>query len=65
VKNLSLVGNCIGLTRDLQAALDDFERGRIGVTLDSVWTGSQVKEFLDRTFNDPQRFGKTVYRYAS
>lgn len=64
VKNLTLVGNCIGLSEDLERALGDYEAGRIPpVVVDSVFEGDTAAPFLDRTFNDPARFGKVVYRY--
>jgi NADPH:quinone reductase-like Zn-dependent oxidoreductase len=63
VKNLTLVGNCIGLRGDLEAAVRDYEAGRLAPVVDSVFTADDVAPFLDRTFNDPARFGKVVYRY--
>lgn len=62
--NLSLVGNCIGLSEDLSRALEDRAAGRIPPAIvDSVFDGDAAAPFLDRTFNDPSRFGKVVYRY--
>lgn len=64
LKNLQIIGNCIGLTSDLQNAINDFEAGLLGVIVDSVFSGSQLSEFLDRTYNSKDRFGKVVYRYV-
>src|SRR5438094_2721933 len=63
MKNLHIIGNCIGLTSDLRQAVQDFNSGVLDVAVDSVFSGSRVAEFLDRTFNAKDRFGKVVYRY--
>lgn len=63
MKNLTIIGNCIGLHADLDAAVRDYEAGLLAPVVDSVFTGDDVAPFLDRTFNDPARFGKVVYRY--
>jgi NADPH:quinone reductase-like Zn-dependent oxidoreductase len=64
LKNLQIMGNCIGLTSDLQRAIDDFAAGALDVIVDSVFSGPQLSAFLDRTYNSKDRFGKVVYRYA-
>jgi NADPH:quinone reductase-like Zn-dependent oxidoreductase len=64
LKNLQITGNCIGLTSDLQKAIGDFDAGALDVIVDSVFSGSQITEFLDRTYNSKDRFGKVVYRYV-
>jgi NADPH:quinone reductase-like Zn-dependent oxidoreductase len=64
IKNLQITGNCIGLTSDLQKAIEHFDAGALDVIVDSVFSGSQVSEFLDRTYNSKDRFGKVVYRYV-
>jgi NADPH:quinone reductase-like Zn-dependent oxidoreductase len=64
LKNLQITGNCIGLTSDLQKAIEDFEAGKLEVIVDSVFSGSQISEFLHRTYNAKDRFGKVVYRYV-
>jgi D-arabinose 1-dehydrogenase-like Zn-dependent alcohol dehydrogenase len=63
IKNLHIIGNCIGLTSDLQAALDDYDRGTLKVAVDSVYSGHEVGAFLDRTYNARDRFGKVIYQY--
>jgi NADPH:quinone reductase-like Zn-dependent oxidoreductase len=64
LKNLQITGNCIGLTSDLQKAIGDFDAGALDVIVDSVFSESQISEFLDRTYNSKDRFGKVVYRYV-
>lgn len=63
IKNLHIIGNCIGLTSDLQGAIDDFNAGVFEVAVDSTFSGRRIAEFLDRTFNARDRFGKVVYQY--
>lgn len=63
MKNLSIMGNCLGLTEDLEHALVDFASGKLEVPIDSVFSGEQTNEFLHRTFSDRERFGKVVYTY--
>jgi NADPH:quinone reductase-like Zn-dependent oxidoreductase len=65
LKNLTLVGNCIGFSEDLERALGDYQAGHVPpLVIDSVFEGDATASFLDRTFNAPDRFGKVVYRYA-
>jgi NADPH:quinone reductase-like Zn-dependent oxidoreductase len=63
VNNIYLMGNCLGTTKDLQQAIQDCATGRFPVVVDSVFTGNQIKEFFQRTYNAKERFGKVIYRY--
>jgi len=63
VNNIYLIGNCVGTTKDLQQAIQDCATGRFPVVVDSVFTGNQIKEFFERTYNAKERFGKVIYRY--
>jgi len=63
-KNIQIIGNCVGLARDLKDAIRDYQSGALKVIIDSVYTGTQVGAFLERTFNSPDRFGKVVYLYS-
>lgn len=63
-RNISLIGNCLGLTQDLECALTDFSAGHLQIPVDTVYQGpNQVSEFLHRTYNAPDRFGKVIYQY--
>ena len=62
-KNLEILGNCIGTTADLLAAIGVFQEGNFEVIVDSVFSRSQVAEFLARTFISKDRFGKVVFQY--
>ena len=62
-KNLRINGNCLGTTEDLQQALEDVQSGKLQVVIDSIFRGSQVVEFLEKSFHSKKRFGKVVYLY--
>lgn len=63
LKNIQIIGNCIGKTEDLQNAIQDYASRSFNVVIDSVFSGSQVGEFFERTYNAKDRLGKVVYRY--
>jgi NADPH:quinone reductase-like Zn-dependent oxidoreductase len=63
VKNIRIIGNCLGSTADLQAAIEAHASGRFPVLVDRVFSGGDAAGFLDRTYNAPDRFGKVVYLY--
>ena len=63
LKNIQIIGNCLGSTQDLERALQDYEDGVFDVSLDSVFYGNQVVDFFDRTFNARDRFGKVAFQY--
>lgn len=58
--NVSIVGNCIGTTEDLQEALAAGPERLVPV--DSVFSPDCAGDFLDRTFNDRSKLGKVVLR---
>ena len=41
----------------------DYKAGAFSPVIDSVFDGDRVAQFLDRTYNDGDRFGKAVFRY--
>jgi NADPH:quinone reductase-like Zn-dependent oxidoreductase len=61
--NFQIIGNCIGETEDLEAAIQDYQSGALKVEIDSVFSGKQIGEFFERTYNAKDRFGKVLYRY--
>jgi NADPH:quinone reductase-like Zn-dependent oxidoreductase len=61
--NLQIIGNCLGLTSDLETSLAAYAEGRFPVIIDSVFRESDAAGFLDRSYNSPERFGKVVYSY--
>ena len=63
INNIQVIGNCLGVTKDLENALHDYASSRFDICLDSVFTDGQIGEFFNRTYNSRDRFGKVVYRY--
>jgi NADPH:quinone reductase-like Zn-dependent oxidoreductase len=63
VKNLHIVGNCLGTSDDLKNAIRDFASGTFPVVVDRVCGDGEVGLFFRRTYTDHDRFGKVVYRY--
>ena len=64
LKNIQIVGNCLGTTADLQHAIAAYRAGDLSVVIDSVYHGQHALEFLQRSFTDRKRFGKVVFSYA-
>ena len=63
MKNIQIIGNCIGYTTDLQQAIQEYTDGSLNVMVDSVFKDKQIGAFFDRTYNAKDRFGKVVYQY--
>ena len=63
IRNISVIGNCIGLDEDLAAATRDYTEGALQVIVDSVFANGDVAGFMNRTYAAKDRFGKVVYRY--
>jgi|ERR1041385_1438557 NADPH:quinone reductase-like Zn-dependent oxidoreductase len=64
VRNVKLIGNCLGLKQDLEAAIQDWEDRTFDIAIDSTYTNGQIGEFIHRTYNAADRFGKVVYLYS-
>lgn len=63
-RNAAFLGHCLGTRDDLDRALADYQTGRWCVPLDSVHTGPPAP-FFDRSWNEPDRVGKVVYRFEA
>lgn len=63
LKNISILGNCIGVTTDLEKAIEDYTAGELDIVIDSIYEKENVAAFFNRSFNSPDRFGKVVYKY--
>ncbi|MEO8621103.1 MAG: zinc-binding alcohol dehydrogenase family protein [bacterium] len=63
VKNITLLGNCVGLRCHLEEAVAAYASGKVDVAIDSVFDSERAGPFLMRTFAAPERFGKVVYAY--
>jgi NADPH:quinone reductase-like Zn-dependent oxidoreductase len=64
LKNIHIIGNCLGRKEDLIRAIEDYDSGSLDVIIDSVFTGQEVGAFFERTYKAADRFGKVVYQYA-
>lgn len=63
MKNISLIGNCLGCENDLRDALNNFEKGKYDIVIDSIYTGDEIVPFLQKSFHSIPRFGEIVYIY--
>lgn len=61
--NLSLIGNCIGLTEDLRSGIELHNDRPFPIPVDSTFRAEQGSQFLKRTYNEGDRFGKPVMQY--
>lgn len=63
-RNIAIIANCIGLRSDLEDAIRDYTDKKYDVLIDSVYTGTDVIPFLERSYKDSSRTGKVVYSYT-
>jgi len=63
IRNISIIGNCIGLKQDFDLALQHFEKGLFNITIDSVFSTGDEAHFFDLSYNFSERLGKVVYLY--
>lgn len=64
IKNISIIGNCLGTTSDIKNAVQDYQRDIFQVPLDSIFSETQPGAFIERTFASPDRLGKVVCLYS-
>lgn len=60
--NISIIGNCLGSSAQLEKPIALFEAQKLPVVLDEVIENDIVR-FFDRSFTDRNRFGKVVFKY--
>jgi len=62
-KNINLIGNCLGSTKDLEDGLSVYRKHRIN--LGQVFTKSDsLEDFISKTYNfKNDKFGKVVYQF--
>jgi NADPH:quinone reductase-like Zn-dependent oxidoreductase len=63
LRNLRIIGNCLGTCDDLRRALEDHVEGLFPVKIDSVFHGDEVGQFIKRSFYSKIRVGKVIYIY--
>lgn len=62
ITNSSFIGNCLGQPNNLKAVINEYNHGRYNIYVDSVYSGEQISDFLNKSFNK-RHFGKVVYSY--
>jgi NADPH:quinone reductase-like Zn-dependent oxidoreductase len=63
MRNLAILGNCLGTTPDLERAVERHRAGQFPVVMDSVFRDDPAG-FLRRTYTSSERFGKVAFLYA-
>jgi NADPH:quinone reductase-like Zn-dependent oxidoreductase len=63
IRNISIIGNCIGLKEDGLKALEDLRNGKLNIEIDSVFSEGEENFFFERTYNAKDRLGKVIYKY--
>ncbi|PTH46977.1 quinone oxidoreductase family protein [Staphylococcus agnetis] len=63
INNMSLIGNCIGTTDDLVEAIRNYDEDSFVVPIDSTFKVEEGNKFVDRTYNNRGRLGKSILLY--
>jgi NADPH:quinone reductase-like Zn-dependent oxidoreductase len=63
MRNVTLIGNCLGSTEDLEEGLIQYENHKL--VIDSVFNeNNSLSDFISKSFNlRDNKFGKVVYQY--
>lgn len=62
LKNITIMGNCLGNTSDLIQAMEDYTNGKLEIPIASVIEGD-VKQFFEETFLEKRKLGKVIFKY--
>ncbi|KOO46497.1 alcohol dehydrogenase catalytic domain-containing protein [Priestia koreensis] len=65
VKNVAILGNCLGSREDLEGAIQLQTKSEMGIIIDEEYRIEQGVEFIQRSFFDSARFGKCVLLYSN
>lgn len=63
IRNISIIGNCIGIHSDLEKAINDYSEKKYDIAIDSVYSDLDIIPFLERSFKASSRIGKVIYKY--
>lgn len=63
IKNIQLIGNCLGNTKDLLNGIDDLRNKKIKVNIENVYHLDELGPFIEMAFNNRTRMGKVVLKY--
>jgi len=64
MKNVQLIGNCLGTTQDLLNGIEDIKNGRLNINIQNIYQLDELGAFIEKAFNDKSRIGKVVLKYA-
>jgi NADPH:quinone reductase-like Zn-dependent oxidoreductase len=64
MRNITIMGHCLGESRDLRAAVRAHRAGALQVPIDAVYTRAELGAFVVRSFAEPSRRGKVVCTHA-
>nr|WP_238410014.1 zinc-binding alcohol dehydrogenase family protein [Staphylococcus pseudintermedius] len=64
INNMSIIGNCIGTSEDLEKALANYNPSRFIVPIDGCYSVEEGDKFVARTYNNRGRLGKAVLAYS-
>lgn len=64
INNLSLIGNCIGTSADLEHAISNYDKDKFIVPIDGCYSSEEGSDFIERTYNTRGRLGKAVMIYS-
>lgn len=63
MKNIKLIGNCLGSTENLLSGLKQIQNNN-SCLVDSIYNENQnIKDFMDKTFKDDQKIGRVIFKY--
>jgi len=62
LKNITIIGNCLGKSEDLDYAIKLVENDTLRVPIDSIYTIDKGIEFLTQTFCGKLKFGKCILK---
>jgi len=63
LRNISIIGHCLGSSDDLKRALNDLEKGKLHIPIDSSFSKNHVCAFFEKTYLSKEKFGKVIYKY--
>lgn len=59
-KNITIIGNCLGKSKDLEDAIKLIEKGSLHVPIDCIYPIDKGINFLTRTFCEKNKLGKCI-----
>lgn len=65
MKNVSILGNCLGTSQDLKNSLEFLERIHLTPIIDCEYKIEQSLEFVERSFFKNQKLGKAILSYEN